>query len=124
MFFVVIILFFLLLISNFLSKFELGRAINFILTLVLLYTIFLFITYTPDREYYTVWVDIPDLSIDKEPTFQIIASYMRANNYDYEFLHISFLSVYCLIYLFFVSPLFYQFDSIYYKSQRSFYLFP
>jgi len=105
MVFVLIILFFLLVVSHFLSSFKLGRVVNFIISLILLYIVFLFITYTPDKEYYTWWIDIPAFSVDKEPTFQIVASYIRKHGYDYQFLHVTFLSVYSIIFLFLVSRL-------------------
>ena len=63
----------------------------------------MFITYTPDKENYTWWIRFPDFSKDKELTFQIIAAYIRAKNYDYQFFHVTFLSIYCFLYLFFIS---------------------
>lgn len=103
MFFIIIFLLFLLLLSQFLSPFKLGRVVIFLYTLTVLYLIFLWITYTPDKLYYTWWIDYPDFSIDKEPTFQIIAAYIRKHNYSYQFMHVTFIAVYSLIYLYFVS---------------------
>lgn len=103
MFFVSIIFLFFILLSNFLSNFKLGKVINFIITLLLLYIVFLFITYTPDKEYYNMWINSAKFSEDKEPTFKIIAAYIREHNYGYQFFHVTFLSIYSIFYLFFIS---------------------
>lgn len=100
---VVIILLFLLVFSSLLANFKLGRVIIFIVTLLLLYAVFLFIKYTPDKEYYTWWINFPEFSIDKEPTFQLVAAYIRAHKYGYQFLHVSFLSVYSFLFLLLIS---------------------
>lgn len=103
MFFVIIILFFLLISSVFLSNFTFGRFVIFLVSLCLLYAVFLLITYTPDKEFYTVWINLPNISVDKEPTFQIVVAYIRKYNHSYQFLHITFISVYSLIFLYFVN---------------------
>lgn len=103
MFFILTFVFFIIALTGLLSKFKFGGVVNFIITLSLLYLVFLFITYTPDRAFYTYWIDMPELAVDKEPTFKLVASYIRSHNYDYQFLHVSFLSVYCFIYLYFIS---------------------
>lgn len=100
---VAVFIFFLLIISILLSYLKLGKMLNFIITLSLLYIVFLFITYTPDKAVYIWWLDFPAFSINKEPTFQIVASYIRKHGYDYQFLHVTFLSIYSFLYLFLVS---------------------
>ncbi|GEM_PF-3116015 len=101
--YIIIILFFVLVLSFLLEKFEFGRVILFALTLILIYIVFAQITYTPDREYYRWWIELPDFSADKEPTFQLVAAIIRKYGYTYQFLHISFISVYSFIYVYLVS---------------------
>lgn len=103
MFFIIIFLFFLLLLSRFLSHFKLGRVAIFLYTLIGLYCIFILINYTPDKQYYIFWIEYPELTLDKEPTFQIVAEYIRKHHYSYQFLHITFIGIYSLLYLYFVS---------------------
>lgn len=103
MVFIIILTFFLIVLTNLLSNFKLGRVVNFVISLIILYAVFLFITYTPDKEYYTWWIDFPTFSVDKEPTFQIAASYIRAHGHSYQFLHVTFISIYTLLFLFLVS---------------------
>lgn len=103
MFFVTLTLIFLLIASNFLSKVPSGRIVVFLITQAILYIVFLPITYTPDKEYYIWWLNDADFSADKEPVFQVVASYIRANKYSYQYLHIAYLSVYCVIFLHLIS---------------------
>ncbi|MDM1552249.1 EpsG family protein [Empedobacter falsenii] len=105
MVFVIILLFTLILLTNFLSNFKLGRIINFLITLTLLYVIFLPITYTPDKIIYTYLLNDQEIRIGLEPTFQIISAYIYKNRLDYEFLHITFSAIYNFIFLLFIHKL-------------------
>lgn len=100
-----IIIIFLILISIFFTKYKLGRFAVFISTLLILYFVFLFITYTPDKKFYEFWIEFPEVSKNKEPAFQIIANYIRKNNLSYNFLHVTFVGIYSFVYVFFVSRL-------------------
>lgn len=103
MFFITLTLLFLLIASSFMSKIPSGRIAVFLITLTVLYLIFLPITYTPDKEYYIWWLNDEDFSANKEPVFQVIAAYIRANKLSYQFLHIAYLAIYCALLLHFIS---------------------
>lgn len=98
-----ILLLFFLVILGFFSNYKYGKVISFVITLFILYSTFLFISYTPDRDIYTWMLYYRELSKDKEPIFNLIANYVRNHNYDYEGLHFIYLLLYCFLYLMFVS---------------------
>lgn len=103
MFFIVTILFFLLVVSFFCSKFYFGRILLFITVLSFLYIVFLPITYTLDRQIYELSIALPEYSDRMEPTFNLIVTYIRNHNYDYQFLHFVFISIYSFIYTFLIN---------------------
>lgn len=103
MFYIIIFILFNLVLTLFFSNYKFGRILSFVITLFILYSIFLFISYTPDREFYTWLLYSRELSNDKEPIFNLIASYVRNHNYDYEALHFIYLLFICFFYLLFVS---------------------
>lgn len=103
MFYIIIFILFNLVLTLFFSNYKFGRILSFVITLFILYSTFLFISYTPDRDIYTWLLYSRELSNDKEPIFNLIANYVRNHNYDYEGLHFIYLLLYCFLYLMFVS---------------------
>lgn len=96
---IVIILVCLVVFSIILNKFKAGKIVNFFLTLTLISFVFLFITYTPDKAFYQLWIDYPEYSFDKEPVFLLVTNYLRKHNLSYDYLHITFICIYTLMYL-------------------------
>lgn len=100
--FILVIFSFLLIFSSFLSNFKLGRFLLFIITYSLLICIFGLITYTPDRAIYEWWLFNPAAD-NKEPTFKLISAYIRSNNLDYQFFHVTFIGIYSFLLLYFIN---------------------
>lgn len=105
MFSVIILLLTLLIITTILSKFGRGGIIIFLITLGIVYFVFLFLQYTPDRQFYEYWLGDETLRIGKEPFFQLVAWYVEKNGYNYVFLHILFISVYSVLLLLFIKKI-------------------
>lgn len=99
--FLLILCIFLIILTSFFEKFDLGKVINFLIVYAIIFGIVGFVEYTPDKEFYIYWLyNVPD-SI--EPFFKISVGYLVKHKYAFPELQMFFTFVYTFLLLFLIS---------------------
>jgi len=92
---------FLIILTSFLEKFELGKVINFIIVYIIVFAIVGYVEFTPDKGFYIYWLyNIPE-SI--ELFFKITADYLVKHGYGFPELQMFFTFVYTFLLLFLIT---------------------
>jgi len=99
--FLLILSIFIIILTSFLEKFDLGKVISFLIVHAVIFGIVGFVEYTPDKEFYIYWLyNLPE-SI--EPFFKITVGYLVKHGYAFPELQMFFTFVYTFLLLFLIS---------------------
>lgn len=99
--FLLILCIFLIILTSFLEKFDLGKVINFLIVYAIIFGIVGFVEYTPDKEFYIYWLyNVPETM---EPFFKITADYFVKQGLGFPELQFFFTSIYTFLLLFLIT---------------------
>lgn len=99
--FLLILCIFLIILTSFLEKFDLGKVINFLIVFTIIFGIVGFVEYTPDKEFYIYWLyNTPETM---EPFFKATADYFIRQGLGFPELQFFFTCVYTFLLLFLIT---------------------
>lgn len=99
--FLLILCIFLIILTSFLEKFDLGKVINFLIVFAIIFGIVGFVEYTPDKEFYIYWLyNTPETM---EPFFKASADYFIRQGLGFPELQFFFTCVYTFLLLFLIT---------------------